>query len=671
MRWIWAALLMGAVAPTAWTAEPPAAASSSVISYPAAFFAPMGLSTAYDMVQRVPGFTFDDGATVRGFAGAAGNVLIDGQRPASKTDDLASLLTRLPAGQVERIDLIRGAQPGIDMQGKAVVANVIRRAGQGFTGVAAVGQYTTGDGYTDPQARLEGTWRGDDRVAQASLFYLKGHDNTQGSGPHVILGPDGQVLDASAMHNTGPSWVYRGTAAYEAPLFGGRVRANLALEDQPFEAENRDDFRVAGPQDQHVRQDPADGELGLHYDRDLAPGLALELVGLQHLNRTRFDSTFDTTTDDQRFSLLDRSGESIARAVLHGRRWASLTIDAGGEFAYNWLTTRTAFSDNGVPIQIPAANVRVTEQRGEGFVTAAWRPLAALSVEAGARVEASTIASTGDVALTRTLVFPKPRLLVTWSPDARDQFRVRIEREVGQLDFNSFVAAASLNGNGVAAGNPNLVPQQDWAFEAAYDRHFWTDGVASLTVRRLVLTDVIDRVPVFAPSGVFDEPGNIGGGRETDLVASFTLPLDRFGISGGTLRGLGTWRVSEVVDPTTGVERRISGQHPLDAELHVSQDLPRWKLSWGVDVGYGYLERFYRFDEIDSNRTNTVATLFVDYKPSADLDLRVTLDTNRGLYQIERQVYGGPRNLAPLQFIDVQDRRFGPVLFTRLRKTFG
>src|SRR5215472_13544132 len=80
----------------------------SVIAYPASFFASMGLDTAYDMVLRVPGFVFDDGSNVRGFAGAAGNVLIDGERPTSKTDDLVSILKRVPASAVERIDLIRG-----------------------------------------------------------------------------------------------------------------------------------------------------------------------------------------------------------------------------------------------------------------------------------------------------------------------------------------------------------------------------------------------------------------------------------------------------------------------------------------------------------------------------------------------------------------------------------
>ena len=44
----------------------------------------------------------------------------------------SGIVTVLKAGGVARIDLIRGGQPGVDMQGKAVVANVIRKSGGGF-----------------------------------------------------------------------------------------------------------------------------------------------------------------------------------------------------------------------------------------------------------------------------------------------------------------------------------------------------------------------------------------------------------------------------------------------------------------------------------------------------------------------------------------------------------
>src|SRR5262245_41661717 len=128
-------VLAQAAVAAAPTAE--AAPQQGIISYPPSFFAAFQPANAGEMVARIPGFTLDTGATVRGYEGAAGNVLIDGKRPATKTDNLENILRRLPAGQVERIDLIRGGAPGIDMQGKTVIANIVRKSGGGIRGVAA------------------------------------------------------------------------------------------------------------------------------------------------------------------------------------------------------------------------------------------------------------------------------------------------------------------------------------------------------------------------------------------------------------------------------------------------------------------------------------------------------------------------------------------------------
>jgi len=93
-------------------ALPARAADSGTILYPASFFDSAHPATANDMITRLPGFSLDTGNSARGFAGTAGNVLIDGTRPTAKTDDLQTILTRIPAGDVDRIELIRGGAPG-------------------------------------------------------------------------------------------------------------------------------------------------------------------------------------------------------------------------------------------------------------------------------------------------------------------------------------------------------------------------------------------------------------------------------------------------------------------------------------------------------------------------------------------------------------------------------
>ena len=93
--------------------------------YPASFFSGYQPVSAGDMVEQVPGFQISDGDGSRGFAGAGGNVLINGERPSSKQDSVSSILARIPASRVERVELIRGNTGRFDAGGQAILVNVI------------------------------------------------------------------------------------------------------------------------------------------------------------------------------------------------------------------------------------------------------------------------------------------------------------------------------------------------------------------------------------------------------------------------------------------------------------------------------------------------------------------------------------------------------------------
>ena len=171
------ALLLSAVAPVA-----AAPASEGVTAYSAAYFAQTQPTTARDMIARVPGFSFEGGDNVRGFGGAAGNVLIDGARPASKGDDLDSILKRIPASSVLRIDVIRGGAPGIDMHGKTVIANLIRRQDvKGKLTVTVQGSHAY-DGRLSGQVLLDGEKRIGTVALEGSLAAIKGFDDGAGNG---------------------------------------------------------------------------------------------------------------------------------------------------------------------------------------------------------------------------------------------------------------------------------------------------------------------------------------------------------------------------------------------------------------------------------------------------------------------------------------------------------
>jgi outer membrane receptor protein involved in Fe transport len=655
--------------------RPPAAATQGITSYPPSFFADGNVSTAIDMVQRLPGFTLDTGASVRGYEGAAGNVLVDGARPASKTDPLDQILYRIPASQVDHIEVIRGGAPGIDMQGKSVLANVVRKKAATFRGVFVVADnYSIDDGLQRPGYRLEGSGPVGPGTLEAGVRYGSYFDNGVGDGPELYIDPTGKVLRRSQVHGTGSGHQPEATGAYETSLLGGnlRVSGKLFWDHYVYQENNFYSLPAGLMEDDRQTQDVAQTELGGRYARALGSRAEFELIGLRQTKDFKFGDSFASGASRDVFGLRKEIVETIGRGVLKYRATPGLSFEVGGETAVNTLASHTTLNSGGAAVALPAANVEVEEDRSEVFAKAVWRPGPAWTVEGGLRYEMSSISSSGDVTLEKDLHFAKPRLLVAWAPIEGTQVRARIEREVGQLNFDDFVATSSLNTGVVTTGNPDLNPQSAWVGELAIEQAFWRDGSAGLSVRHYEISDATDRAPVFTPGKVFDGPANIGDGTRDELQLDLTLPLGRLGVKGGRLQATSTWRRSEVTDPTTHAKRDISATRPVKWEAHFTQPIPSLKSIWGVDVDSGWEETKYRFDQISTEKLKTWVRPFIEYKPQPDLVFRVEIQnaTERG-DRLIRKDFGGPRSTNALRATDDRDIQVGRSIYLRIRKTLG
>ena len=652
-------------------AEP--AAEPAVIPYLPSFFADARPISALDMIRRIPGFSFDSGASVRGLEGGAGNVLIDGQRSLSKSEGLDEILRRIPAASVARIDIIRGGAPGIDMQGRTVMANVVRRSGGGLTGGTQVSIGGLWDGRVVHGARAEVQRRWADRSLEAALVYGEGADDGLGRGERIRTDGAGRLIESADVLGRGRGSHAALTAAYETPLWGGRLRLNTVLQSNPFGVDITDTLRGSGAvEHEHDVIRSHGAEFGARYSRPIAPGLSSETVFLQQLGRDRTVVDFTSPGADREFDLGQRTGESVLHSDLTWTRSNRLTFKFGGEGAFNWLESRTRLLFDGTPILLPAANVRVEELRGEALAEMTWRPTGRLNVEAGLHLEASTIRASGDTDLEKTLFFPKPRLVVTWSPSPAHQLRLRLEREVGQLNFGDFVAASSVANTGTAiAGNPDITPAQSWVVEAVYEYRFWTDGVATLTLAHARTNDVIDRIPLVVGTDVIESPGNIGDGTSTVAGAELTLPLARLGLPGARLRPSVTWRSSRVTDPVTGLRRPASGARHIGWEAHFNQDLPAWRANWGVDAYGGFSDTTYGVSEIGRYSVHPYVGLFAEYKPRPNLLFRLELQNLTGRDTVyTRRVFDGTRATGPLVLVDSRELHPGPIALFRARRTF-
>ncbi|MBT6033730.1 MAG: TonB-dependent receptor plug domain-containing protein, partial [Kordiimonadaceae bacterium] len=115
------------------------AANSSVVTYDKEYFEKFDAVTLLDMLNRIPGVqeilnksrrerdsqaNFGAGASERGFGAGGDQILINGKRLAGKDINIDDTLARVTASQVVKIDLIRGAAEGLDVQSEGLVINI-------------------------------------------------------------------------------------------------------------------------------------------------------------------------------------------------------------------------------------------------------------------------------------------------------------------------------------------------------------------------------------------------------------------------------------------------------------------------------------------------------------------------------------------------------------------
>lgn len=657
--------------PTGPTNQAPLADASQrgVLVFTPDFFAAQRPNTALDMVNRVPGFSIDNGSGARGFEGAVGNVLINNNRPASKNDSGSNVLGRTLANQVERIELIRGGAPGIDMQGYSVVVNVILKTTDSRQSILTWNAMLFEGGHDIYGGSYQFTQNKGDRSWGVTLSDGMGSSDSNGVGRSIRRNAAGDVIRDERYENDGWGGGQGIRGNYTGPLFGGKLEgtARYGLNDYQNWTElssptslRRSDYA----------EDGDSGELGLTWTRTLNPRWTLETRLIHEFSS--FDSVSGsnetlngTAAPEQQFKSNGDSSESILRALVRHERSPALTVEAGAEIAYNMLDVNQAFTIGGVGVPLPSASVKVEETRGEAFSKATWRINPKLTLEGGVRLEASTISQSGDADQEKSFFFAKPRLLATWTPMADNQLRFRFERELGQLDFGDFAASAELSDGTVFGGNVDLEPEQRWISELSYERRFWGEGVVSIGYRHDRIIDVIDRLPL--PGGL-SATGNIGDGTLDQLSLNVVVPLDKVGISGARFTFRNDWNKTSVTDPTTGEDRRISGVRPSQANVGFQQDITSWKTQWGINWLPRLGQATYDPDQTFAWRGADYLEAFVEYKPSPTLSLRAQLNLWDDFTQ-QRTVYA-TRNPRTVAF--VEERSIDPRTFVslRVRKTF-
>ncbi|MFC7377153.1 TonB-dependent receptor plug domain-containing protein [Brevundimonas sp. GCM10030266] len=645
------------------------AGQQGVLVFTPDFFADQRPTTALDMVNRVPGFSVSDGDGSRGFEGSVGNILINGSRPASKNDAGSSVLGRTLASNVERIELIRGGAPGIDMQGFSVVVNVITRQ-QSSQQTIVTGNAVLFEGGQDVYGgSIQFTAKDGDRTWGFTLSDGLSMSDSNGVGPVIRRDASGVLLRDEDFFNDQRGGGQSARVNFASPFLGGKIDLTARYGVNDYESINLQTAPLVRRESLYA-EDGSSGEFGAVYTRPLSSRFNLETRFIHEFSDFDAVSISRTTLSGvgsplQRFESVGEASETILRSLVRFEQSPKLTWEFGGEVAYNMLETDQAFSVGGVAVPLPSASVTVEETRGELFGKSTWRLRDDLTVEGGLRLEASTITQSGDADQEKSFFFPKPRLLATWTPMPNNQLRLRFEREVGQLDFGDFAASADLEDENVFGGNIDLEPEQRWISELIYERRFMGDGIVSIGLRHDEIVDAIDVIPL---DDGLSAVGNIGDGTLDQLAVNILVPMDWAGFTGGRLGFRNTWNHTEVTDPTTGEMRPISNVRASQATLTIAQDIDTWKLQWGAAwiplLGQTSFDPDQRF----SWRGRDYFEAWAEYKPTPTLSIRAQINVWDNFDQ-ERIAYAD-RVTRPISYVETKEIDPRTFYQIRLRKTF-
>ena len=690
-----AALTLGA--PAAAQIEEPAPATappsrSRTTSYDGAFFTQYAPRTALDIAQRVPGFNLDLGNNdIRGFAAAAGNVVINGARPSSKADTLESTLSRIPARQVSKVEVGPGDLYGADYASKSQVLNIILSAEGGVDGNVTGSVRRLYTGTLVPNGSASALIRRGASSINLSAGFGNNYNEEEGTDTITDVAT-GELLEFRRKHNGYHDFNPYVSASYALERASDKaLRLNARWSPGQFDLVQRNRVTPTGdPQhDDSLIQDYDNPvfEIGGDVTRPLASG-AIKLVGLAtRRKRDYFDAYI------QRDGLLEngaiqvggfeqfqkaKRNETIGRLTWTRQNLSGFSVEAGGEAVYNSLDNTTELfligpGGSRSRVDLPIDTATVKETRGEAFLNVGRQLNPDLRVDGGIRYEYSDLKVRGDSIADRKLKFWKPSITVDWKPGGGWHTQFSVKRTVAQLNFFDFVTAAELSTDRINAGNKNLQPQRAWEFRATAEHPLLGDGLIKLDLGYDLISKLQDRILIFdeETGEFFDAPGNLGTGRHAFAQLTVDAPLSRVW-KGLRVRLNGTLRRTRVTDPISGQKRNFSDFFP-DWEWSVDVRRDAGRFSYGFVVNDRDRFTFFRTDEFDTNfNGGPYATAFVEYRPgprtSITLDLDNALDTSGNRH---RRLFFPNRAVPSLVLNEVRERNRHINIGLTIKQTFG
>jgi len=688
------------------TAPEPASVDDLSVVYEAAYFDQFQPVSVNDMVSRIPGIGLalggGGGGGGRGLGGGAGEILINGQRITGKSNEGRSQLSRISADDVDYIEIIRGTSEEIDVRGGGQVVNIVLRAAQSRSSIAAeISTDRMQDSKLAPGARLSYSGQ------NGNLNYLFHIQSDPNYVNQVIressFDPEGVATERRLEESTRDQTNYETSVNLGYQFEKSMVQLNALYgqtapptditrgiiglaEDNPsvnLEREanqgRRDNWELGGDYEYSFDNRSKFRFLFIVNDRDF------------DFTRERFQLGSDEETKDLFLFSAARDRERIARSSYTFNLLAGQAIETGVEIAQTIRDSeiRLGNDDEGgepsaahgglFPVDVDNALSSVEEIRSEYFAIHNWQLTDSMSLETALVYESSEITQSGDVGNSRSFGFFKPRVDYRYNLTESLQFRATAEKTVSQLSFSDFSATTdnSDDDQDTIAGNPNIRQEQTWRYDLNLEYRLPNNiGVLNSKFYYRDVSDVIDRIDVSpSPDNLQSARGNIGNGTRYGLNLDASTQLSYLGLPNALFTVRLGINESELLDPFLGIERRFGWSRRWNGRTEFRHDVNKYNLSYGFNYSTQAREgsNYTRIDVFDIEREipDYDLNLFFEKRAFGGVSFRFDMrNANDRNFCRERTRFDGATVDGIVEEIENSCRQPGVRYSLKIRNTF-
>ena len=610
---------------------------ASIVTYQKEYFADYNAVTLLDMLLIIPGANDilnknqnqagpGNGQGGRGFGSGGDQILINGKRLAGKSNSVDDTLGRISVDQVERIELIRGATAGLDVQSQGLVINIVLLEGASTTTtfwrlqnrytihhrnqpgflVSHSGSWDALD-YTFSVERKRG---GFNRERVEQFIDANGNNTADQFTDHKFDFKSFEMItNLSYAFQDGSNLRLNGL--YEPARWDGlEVRDNSSSALRPLT------WNTAGGNDTW--------EVGGDYSRSLPLLGSMRFLFLLNgesrkdlHNRFRGSDLeeFEYNIEDNR----EDKNERIFRLAFTSSLTDKQALEYGAEVAIN--TSDRAFineeRDTSADILelTNSDEVAIKENRYEFFAHHTYNVTPKFVVQTSLQTEFSNIIANniflGAAPTTRNTSFTyfKPRINLRYDIGERDQIRATVEKKVSQLNFNNFVTRFDRLANVLRVSNTNIRPEQVWEYSVQYEHRFLNDGGSfdielfyhdfndhitrvdfseyeNFTGDQIGAEEFFNLPPTAAlrdSDGVsfLSKSGNIPNATAYGVRANTSLRLSFIGLQNAVLALNYTYDKTEAIDQFTGNKRLFDRRSPHTFGFTFRHDLNDLGISYG------------------------------------------------------------------------------------------